>query len=273
MSQELQRLLHERAALGRLRWSHGLGLSIGFHCALGLAFFWPRHGSAPPPEPKVTWVSLPGVAPSGPSGGSGPQQEAKREPERLRRVEDVAPKVTERPAGRMPDVVGNTRPSPPIKGTSPDPKSKGKATDFSKGKTVSVNPQIGATGSGDSGGIGAGTPIPGLRPSASNEGGSGLIGGLDQSTFPYAWYLQQIQNKIIGNWSRTSNAQGRVGVYFRILKDGTIEGWKVESPSNNYNFDQSALLAVRRSTPLQPLPDGFESNQLGVHFWFTYLGN
>ncbi len=276
MSQELYVLLQERAALGRIRFP--VALAVGgavFGAQVGLValsiFLGQTHGEAPAPR-KVTWVTLPGAAATGPSGGSGPQVQGDTG-QRIRRVEDVAPKVTERPAGRIPDAVGNTKPSPPIKGTNPDAASKGKSADFSKGKTAAANPKIGAAGQGDGSGIGVGVPIPGLRASGASDGGTGLVGGLDQSNFPYAWYVQNMQNTIIRNWSRTTNAQGRVGIYFRILKDGTLEGWKVESPSNNYAFDQSALNAVRRTGHVPPLPDDFQGNELGVHFWFTYLGN
>jgi TonB family protein len=64
-----------------------------------------------------------------------------------------------------------------------------------------------------------------------------------------------------------------VQIYFRIRRDGSIDGERVESPSGNSLMDQSALLAVRRSNPLPRLPEGFDSPSLGVRFWFTYLGN
>ena len=273
MSQELQAFLQERAALGRIRFPVALAVGTGILAVqaglVALSVYTGTSGGAAALPEKITWVTLPGAA-AGPSGGSAPQVQGDTS-QRLRRVEDVAPKVTERPAGQVPDTVGNTRPSAPIKGTNPDARSKGKSADFAKGKTATANPQIGAAGMGDSGGIGAGSKVPGLRASTGSEGGLGELG--IEGNFPYAWYLQQVQNKIVGNWSRVSSAQGLVIVYFRILKDGSIEGWKVESPSGNYAFDQSAINAVRRTGHLSPLPDDFQGNQLGIHFRFTYLGN
>ena len=58
-------------------------------------------------------------------------------------------------------------------------------------------------------------------------GGTGLISDLD-GNFPYTWYLEQIQSRITGNWNRLSSAQGRVQIYFRIKRDGTIDGARVE---------------------------------------------
>ena len=96
MSQELYVLLQERAALGRIRFPVAMvvggavfGVQVGL-VALSISM-GQTHGEAPIPK-KVTWVTLPGVAPTGPSGGSGPQVEGNTS-QRIRRVEDVAPKV------------------------------------------------------------------------------------------------------------------------------------------------------------------------------------
>jgi len=91
--------------------------------------------------------------------------------------------------------------------------------------------------------------------------------------FPFTWYLQQVQTRITTNWNRVSSSQGRVQIYFRIAKDGSLDRVRVEIPSGNAAMDESARMAVLRSTPLQRLPDGYEGQYLGVRFWFTYLGN
>ena len=222
-------------------------------------------------EVKVTWVTLPGMGESGPSGGSAAMEEG-TQGERVRRVEDVAPQ-TDAKAGNLvtPDVFG-TRKTAPVKGTNPDPASMGKAPVASKGVNPAANPTPGAAGKGTGGSVGEGTGIPGLKASGGVEGGVGLIGDLE-GNFPFTWYLQQIQNRITGNWNRISDAQGRVQIYFRIRRDGSLEAVRVESPSGNAMLDQSALLAVRRSDPLPRLPESFEGQALGVRFWFTYLGN
>ena len=141
-----------------------------------------------------------------------------------------------------------------------------------KGKAPAAAPVVGAAGTGTGGGIGIGSAIPGLKATAGIQGGFGLISDLD-SNFPFAWYIQQIQSRITGNWNRLSSAQGRVQVYFRIKRDGSVDGLRVESPSGSGSLDQSALLAVRRTDPLARLPEGFEGSSLGVRFWFTFLGN
>ena len=274
MSQDLHAYLKERARLPGLGWPLGLTLSLAFHGLLvAVILITPSKGAAPPEAPKVTWVTLPSAG-GGVAGGSAPL-EAGEEGERQRRVEEVAPK-REEPAKVAP---APPRPSPntfstkvshPLKGTSSNPESLGKAPVASKGKAPAPNPVQGAAGLGGGGGVGNG--VPGLKASNGVQGGSGLIGDLD-GDFPYTWYLQQVQSRITGNWNRLSSATGRVQIYFRIKRDGSIEGARIESPSPNAALDQSALLAVRRSDPLPRLPEGFEAQTLGVRFWFSFLGN
>jgi len=100
----------------------------------------------------------------------------------------------------------------------------------------------------------------------------GLVEGVD-GTFPYTWYLQQVQARITANWNRVSSTQGRVQIYFRIARDGSLDRVRVEIPSSSAAMDESARMAVLRSAPLQRLPEGYEGQYLGVRFWFTYLGN
>jgi TonB family protein len=269
LSQELYDFLRQRARMKGLGWPVCLTFSLGFHALVVAAILTTPKSSARQQEPKVTWVSLPAAGPSGPLGGSGPVEQG-RQGERQRRVEEVAPKVTgpTAPAPVTPNAFG-TRPTRPAKGTSTNPDSLGKAPVAAKGPAPVANPVEGAAGEGGGGGLGVGSSIRGLKASAGVEGGMGLISDLDQD-FPFTWYLQQVQNRITGNWNRLSSANGRVQIYFRINRDGHIEGARVESPSSNGSLDQSALLAVRRSDPLPPLPEG---SSLGVRFWFIYLGN
>ena len=271
MSQDLYDFLRQRARMTGLGWPICLTVSLGFHGLVAAAILAAPRTGPKPEEPKVTWVTLPSGGDTGPLGGSGPTEQGKQG-ERLRRVEEVAPQRQE-PAGytATPNVFG-TKASHPLKGTSTAADSLGKAPVAAKGKVPVTNPVIGAAGQGAGGGIGLGASIPGLKASAGIQGGSGLISDTD-GEFPYVSYLQQIQSRITGNWNRLNSVQGRVQIYFRIRRDGSIDGERVESPSGNSLMDQSALLAVRRSNPLPRLPEGFDSPSLGVRFWFTYLGN
>lgn len=269
MSQDLYGLLKERARLGRFSWPMALAFSALVHAGLTAALVaWPGRGGKAE-DAKVTWVTLP-AAGGGTPGGASPMEEGQTG-ERVRRVEEVAPKSGEDTRGHAtPDAFG-TKGRLPVKGTSDNPASTGKAPEASNGAHTSPSLARGTAGQGNGSGVGIGTGVPGLKNSFGVDGGTGLIGDLDGS-FPFLWYLQQVQNRITANWSRMSSAPGRVQVYFRIRKDGGLEGIRVEVPSGNAAMDQSALLAVRRSDPLPRLPDGFDAKTLGVRFWFSYVG-
>jgi TonB family protein len=268
---ELYRLLQERAQVGVMGWPAGVALSAALHVLVIGAFLVIPKSTSKSEDVKITWVTLPALGGGGTSGGSAAMEEGKQG-ERVRRVEEVAPKVEEKAGGSVTPNVFGTRKTAPAKGTNPNPESMGKAPVASKGANPAANPTPGAAGKGGGGGIGEGTGIPGLKASGGVQGGTGLVGDLD-GNFPFLWYLQQVQGTITGNWNRLGSAQGRVQVYFRIRRDGRIESPRVEIPSGNASLDQSALLAVRRSDPLPRLPDGFDGETLGVRFWFTYLGN
>ena len=270
MSQELYQLLHERSRISVIGWPMGLALSLGFHgLILAGILFSPKSGPVIE-NTKTTWVTLPAMASAGPAGGSS-VTEVGKQGERQRRVEEVAPKTTEKAGSVTPNTFGN-KPTQAVKGTNPDEASLGKAPVAAKGQNPTDTPVSGAAGTGNGSGIGAGTGIPGLKATGGVSGGTGLVGDID-SDFPFVWYLQQAQSQITGNWNRITSTQGRVQIYFRIRRDGSLEAIRVEIPSGNATLDQSALLAVKRSDPLPRLPDGFESQTLGVRFWFTYLEN
>ena len=83
-----------------------------------------------------------------------------------------------------------------------------------------------------------------------------------------------VRNRIAQNWTPPSGgAQGaKTVVYFKISRDGSISGPRVEQGSGVEFFDQGALRAVMISDPLPPLPLGWSGSQLGVHFGFEYQG-
>ncbi len=273
MSAELHAMLKARSQVGLLKWSTGLAWSAAFHGLVALVMLWPSKNGSQAETTKVTWVTLPARGQQGQSGGSQ-AAEVGKQGERLRRVEEVAPQAEKPEPKTGPAITPNAfgrKVIAPVKGTNLNQDSMGKAPVASKGKEAAANPVTGAAGKGGGGGIGEGTGIPGLKASGGVSGGTGIIGDLD-GDFPFVWYLEQVQNTVTANWNRMGGGQGRVQVYFRILQDGRVEGARIESPSGNSALDQSALMAVKRSSPLPKLPNGFEGSSLGVHFWFSYLG-
>jgi len=268
MSQELHRLLQERARVEVLGWPVCLAFSLALHAAVGaIMILAPKVHSGSEDPPKVTWVTLPAMA-GDTSGGSSPM-EAGDTGERLRRVEDVAPQAQAGSKGApTPEGFSPSASRTGVKGTNPDPRSMGQAKDFAKGAQPQPNPTRGAAGQGGGAGVGQGSGIPGLKASGAATGGIGSIDSVD-GDFPFLWYLQQVQNRITTNWTRIPGSLGRVQIYFRIQRDGQIDAARVESPSGNGALDDSALRAVRSANPLTPLPESFDGKQLGVRFWFS----
>ena len=114
----------------------------------------------------------------------------------------------------------------------------------------------------------------GVSPSRGGQGPGGSGGGmrLEGEPFPFPDYLRDLQFRIQSRWEEPMivGKQGtlKATVFFRISKDGTISEFLVESRSGVLAFDRAALNAVAWAGPLAPLPDGFRSDQLGVHFDF-----
>lgn len=123
-------------------------------------------------------------------------------------------------------------------------------------------------------------PTPPNAPLAlprSPMGAAGLSGDatVDAANFEFSYYLVLVRNRIASNWSPPSGmaaggAPVRSVVYFRIERDGSLSGVRMEAPSAAEFFDRSSLRAVQLSDPMPPLPEGFKGGSLGVHFGFEY---
>ena len=101
-------------------------------------------------------------------------------------------------------------------------------------------------------------------------GSHGSVVDLDGANFEYAYYLSIVQDRIGSNWVRTYIGKGKVKVYFRIKRDGTITGAMIEESSGDVSLDRIALRAITASSPLPPLPEGYAGDNLGIHIWFNY---
>ncbi len=106
---------------------------------------------------------------------------------------------------------------------------------------------------------------------------AGLSGdvAVDAGNFEFTYYLLLVRNRVSENWSPPAGLAlhgqpVRAIVYFRIGRDGEVTGAALETASGAEFFDRSALRAVQLSTPMPPLPLGYEGADLGVHFGFEY---
>lgn len=83
-------------------------------------------------------------------------------------------------------------------------------------------------------------------------------------------YMNTMYCTIKKNWHPTENSDaGKVVVSYKIKRDGTIIEPKVVS-STNKALNQSAIEAIEKSSPLQPLPKRCKRDLIEVSFTFNY---
>lgn len=107
---------------------------------------------------------------------------------------------------------------------------------------------------------------PGVTTGANVPVGSAGVTGLEGGDFPYTLYIDRMKALIGGRWHRPFD--GMATVYFVIDRDGSIRDAKVETSSGDGTFDRNALRSILESSPLPPLPFGYDGTYLGVHLTF-----
>jgi TonB family protein len=81
--------------------------------------------------------------------------------------------------------------------------------------------------------------------------------------FKYAWYLENVTQKISRYWNPPSgDASIRVVVSFVIHRDGSISDVSVNKGSGSGTLDNLALRAVKVAAPFGKLPPGFNADNL-----------
>ena len=175
----------------------------------------------------------------------------------------------------------------PEKETQPKSEKKAsiqKAKPITKQTTSSpTSEEVSGKGSEEGSGTGSGVRIGGS--SGSGTGGSGTGSGsgpesafssqIGLSNFPFTYYLQNIINRVSGNWFTSLVDPGITGsfqttVHFRIHKNGQITDLKIEESSGIRSLDMSALRAIQNSAPFPPLPRAYEDEYLGIYLIFEH---
>jgi len=99
-------------------------------------------------------------------------------------------------------------------------------------------------------------------------GGSGVT-ALEGGDFPYTLYIERMKTLIGSHWLRPQvGDQTTAIVFFVIDRDGSLRDVKLETQSGNGLYDRAAQRAVLESSPLPPLPFGYNGTYLGVHLKF-----
>lgn len=82
-------------------------------------------------------------------------------------------------------------------------------------------------------------------------------------------YLERMVSLVGKRWFRPQiSRELTTQIYFVIERDGRIHDAVVRIPSGNGTFDRAALRSIMESSPLPPLPFGYEGTYLGVHLTF-----
>jgi TonB family protein len=90
-----------------------------------------------------------------------------------------------------------------------------------------------------------------------------------------AYYIVLIQDKIEGNWTPPKMSPGTMAsvvLSLRIFRSGQVRDMAVDSSSEDRLLDDSALRAVRLSTPLPPLPPLYKAETLFLRIRFNFEG-
>jgi outer membrane biosynthesis protein TonB len=207
-----------------------------------------------PPEPKPEKAEkIPPVKPKEPPREplmTSPTPKAKEPPKKEPpKREDRKPEPAPRAlAERPPEKKRAVSPAPQ---TPPESAARREAT----ARAPAERP---GSGSGGRSGPGSGLAL---------GGGSGML-SLDSANFPFTYYLRQVTGRIEENWVRPQQNLGRVVVYFRIKRDGTILELQVYETSRNQAVDMLASGAIKRSEPFPPLPVEFGEDYLGIYLCF-----
>jgi TonB family protein len=204
---------------------------------------------APPPKPQE-----PPRAPEMALPVPKPKEPPKKEPpKRQEKKPEPAPRAAvEKPPEQKKAI------SPPTQ-SPPEPAPRREAT-------ARAQPERSSPGSGGSPGPGSGS-----GSGLALGGGSGML-SLDSANFPFTYYLRQVTGRIEENWVRPQQHLGRVVVYFRIKRDGTILEPQVQESSRNQAVDLLASGAIKRSEPFPPLPVEFSGDYLGIYLCFGLGG-
>jgi TonB family protein len=91
-------------------------------------------------------------------------------------------------------------------------------------------------------------------------------------------YLKRVLQVIRENWytlipeeaREPLMKQGKVSIQFAILKDGTVQGMQLITPSGDVALDRAAWGGITASYPFQPLPAEFKGPYLALRLHFYY---
>ncbi len=267
------------------RFKRAVILSLSVHILLFIFLMISPYLPKPSRKGMIHYVELMSFGGGGGGGGAGggggqsappalktetemetaaPQRESLRDLTTPTRLEQAQPPAMTYPVDKP---QRDTRPQPEKKAVIQKSQPDSQSGSSSQNKTETGTSRAGGSGSGSRVGLGFGEGTGGFGP------GQGYGGGL--STFPYAYYVQEIQTRISGNWETALIRSGSTDndyaeVRFRIFRDGRISEPEILQSSDNRTMNSSSIRAVRNSSPFPPLPRGYEDEYLIVRLLFEH---
>ena len=226
--------------------------------------------------PTSVSVSLVSPGPAGPKAPAAAPAKATTEAPAAVEIEAAAPEkkkvniAPKKEVAKPPEKV-EKKPEPKVvKKVEPVKKPAKKPRRKPKGPTASdimnrLRDEVASQGAPASKGSAAG-------PSGGAGGGGGGVSAVG-AAIPYKLYLYEIQSEIESAWVKPKGIEGggegaQTIVSIRILRSGEVDDVWVEEGSGNKFFDQSVIRAIRKSSPLPPLPPAVVGNSLEVGFRF-----
>ena len=84
-------------------------------------------------------------------------------------------------------------------------------------------------------------------------------------------YMPKMQRKIKSNWEPVKReTSSTVVVKYEIMKDGRLGDYEIVSSSADKQVEKAAIKALKKSSPFEPLPEGFVGDKVDVQFTFDY---
>jgi len=243
-----------------------LKLSLAFHAALGAALvvstIYSHRGES--------WGGAGGAITVGLVGGVPGVPMPRPEVETTNRVVDESKGLYKSEPAPKPQPVPDATPIPKFERNKP-PKYVSRPSRVLENKAPPPENAVPYGGGGT-----PTVPYTSFSMGAGTQGGlgfSGAGGGNFGSRFP--WYVESVQRRVSGNWLQSTVDPGisfapRVVATFDILKNGTVTNAQITRSSGNASVDRSALRAILESSPLEPLPPGYDGSRVSVEFWFDF---
>jgi TonB family protein len=259
-------------------YRRAFGLSIAAHVLLALLLLFGaellpagnviRFGTGPGGGQGGDFVTV-GLTPEL-GGGAGmykpaitPRPTAVPPPASKEQPKEPAPKKADEPDPN--DFVQKTTRRRPVPTTASPSSGTTKAPAQPSPGQIPTTPEPGAGGPGGaSGGAGGGFGT-GIGVQIGSGTGEGNID---------SWYVRQVEQRIGGNWLKTTLGQldrpVESVVSFEVETNGTISNVRVEKKSGIMSVDLAAERAVRASNPLPPLPYELRGRRVRFSAHFDY---